>query len=378
MSLRFRAPHLAALLAVPVVAVTIAVPASAERGGPPHGDRGAHPAASAGPLVIGHRGASGYRPEHTLAAYQLAIDLGADFIEADLVATKDGVLVARHENEISETTDIADHEEFATRRTTKTIDGRPLTGWFTEDFTLAELKSLRAVERLPELRQENTLHDGRYEIPTFEEVVALAKRNSTGRARAIGIYPETKHPSYFDSIGLSLEEPLVKTLRRSGLHGRNAPVFVQSFETENLRDLDTMVAVPLVQLIGGGRGGPADDSGLTYDQMSTAAGLRTIATYADGIGPDKNRVIPLAAGGSLGEPTDLVTEAHATGLVVHPYTFRAENVFLPPALRSAGTPADYGDVLAELQAFYDAGVDGVFTDQPDLAVLVRGAERPAA
>lgn len=378
MSLRARAPHLAALLAVPVAAVAIAVPASAERGGPPDGDRGARPAATEGPLVIGHRGASGYRPEHTLAAYQLAIDLGADFIEADLVATKDGVLVARHENEISETTDVADHAEFADRRTTKTIDGRPLTGWFTEDFTLAELKTLRAQERLPELRQENTIHDGRYEIPTFDEVVALAKRNSTGRARAIGVYPETKHPTYFDSIGLSLEEPLVETLRRNGLHGRKAPVFIQSFETENLRDLDTMVAVPLVQLIGGGRGGPADTSGLTYDQMSTAAGLRTIATYADGIGPDKNRVIPVAADGSLGEPTDLVTDAHATGLVVHPYTFRAENLFLPPALRSAGTPADYGDVLAELQAFYDAGVDGVFTDQPDLAVLARQDERPAA
>jgi glycerophosphoryl diester phosphodiesterase len=374
MPLRHAAVGIAALLAVPLAAVTIAVPASADRGSAPN-QKGR--AAAEGPLVIGHRGASGYRPEHTLAAYQLAIDLGADFIEPDLVATKDRVLVARHENEISETTDVEERAEFADRRRTKTIDGRAVSGWFTEDFTLAELKTLRAEERLPELRQENTVHDGRYQVPTFEEVVALAKRNSTGRARPIGIYPETKHPTYFDKIGLSLEEPLVQTLRRHGLHDRNAPVFIQSFETENLRDLNRMVAVPLVQLIGGGRGGPADGSGLSYDQMSTAAGLRTVATYADGVGPDKNRVLPVAPDGRLAQPTDLVEDAHAVGLVVHPYTFRAEKVFLPPALRSAGTPDDYGDLFAELRAFYAAGVDGVFTDQPDLAVLARQDSRRA-
>jgi glycerophosphoryl diester phosphodiesterase len=370
-------PGCAVLVSASLAAFAFAVPASAERGGAADDRRADRTTTTEGPLIIGHRGASGYRPEHTLAAYQLAIDLGADFIEPDLVATKDGVLVARHENEISETTDVESHPAFADRHTTKTIDGRSVTGWFTEDFTLAELKTLRAEERLPDLRQENTVHDGRYEIPTFDEVVALATSNSTGRARPIGVYPETKHPTYFDSIGLSLEEPLVETLRGHGLADRNAPVFVQSFETENLRDLDTMVQVPLVQLIGGGSGGPADGSGLTYAHMSTAAGLRTIATYADGVGPDKNRVIPVAADGSLGAPTTFVRDAHAVDLLVHPYTIRAENAFLPPALRSSAAPADYGDVLAELEAFYDAGVDGVFTDQPDLAVVARSMQDAA-
>ena len=210
-----------------------------------------------------------------------------------LVATKDGALVARHENEISETTDVEEREEFADRETTKSIDGRSVTGRFTEDFTLAELKTLRVDERLPELRQENTIHDGLYEIPTFDEVLALARNNGTGRARPIGVYPETKHSTYFDSIGLSLEEPLVQALRSHGLADRNAAMFVQSFETNNLRELDAMVEVRLVQLIGGGSDGPADGSGLTYEHMSTAAGLRTIASYADGVGPDKNRVIPV-------------------------------------------------------------------------------------
>ncbi len=358
-----------ALVAVPLAAALVpahAVAADAREAAP----RATQARGSHHPLVIAHRGASGYRPEHTLAAYQLAIDLGADFIEPDLVATKDGVLVARHENEISGTTDVADRPEFADRRTTKRIDGRAVTGWFTEDFTLAELKTLRAKERLPLLRQENTIHDGRYEIPTLQEVVDLAKRNSRGRERPIGIYPETKHPSYFDSIGLSLEEPLVRTLRRNGLDRAHAPVFVQSFETENLRHLDTMTRVPLVQLLGGS-GRPADGSGSTYDEMSRPEGLRVIATYADGIGPDKSRVIPVGADGSLGEPTTLVRDAHEVGLVVHPYTFRAENAFLPPALRSPGGSEDYGQALVELEAFFEAQVDGVFADQPDLAVIAR-------
>ena len=191
------------------------------------------------PIVIGHRGASGYRPEHTLAAYRLAIRLGADYVEPDLVSTKDGVLVARHENEISGTTDVADHPEFADRRTTKTIDGRPVTGWFTEDFTLAELKTLRAKERLPQVRPDNTRYDGRFEIPTLNEVLDLVKQESHREGRKIGVYPETKHPTYFDSIGLSLEEPLVRTLRRHGLDQRTSKVFIQSFETANLKSSTT-------------------------------------------------------------------------------------------------------------------------------------------
>src|SRR5690242_20240985 len=194
----------------------------------------------ADPVVIAHRGASGYRPEHTLASYRLAIAMGADFIEPDLVSTKDGVLVARHENEISGTTDVADHPEFADRRATKVIDGRPVAGWFTEDFTLAELKTLRAKERLPQVRPDNTRYDGMFEVPTFEEVLALAKQESRRTGRRIGVYPETKHPTYFDGIGLSLEEPLVAALRRHGLDRPRAAVIIQSFETGNLRELDAM------------------------------------------------------------------------------------------------------------------------------------------
>ncbi len=276
---------------VALVAVVLSVlPADAEK---PQSvsDKGPGPAAGVdrAPIVIGHRGASGYRPEHTLASYQLAADLGADFIEPDLVSTSDGVLVARHENEISGTTDVAEHAEFADRRTTKTIDGAELTGWFTEDFTLAELKTLRAVERIPEVRPDNTAFDGTETIPTLQEVIDLARRED------VGIYPETKHPSYFDSIGLSLEEPLVETLEANGYDGRRDPVFIQSFETANLRELDRMTKLPLVQLIGG-NGAPYDlveaGDARTYDDLVTPEGLMEIARYADGIGPDKNRIVP--------------------------------------------------------------------------------------
>ncbi|WP_019812543.1 glycerophosphodiester phosphodiesterase [Saccharomonospora saliphila] len=323
------------------------------------------------PVVIGHRGASGYRPEHTLAAYELAARMGADYIEPDLVTTADGVLVARHEPEIGGTTDVADRPEFADRRTTKVVDGEPVTGWFAEDFTLAELKTLRAVERIPELRQHNTVFDGRFEIPTLSEVIDLARRLSRELRREIGIYPETKHPTYFREQGLDLEPALVRTLTRHGLNRPDARVYVQSFEVTNLRELDRHLRVPLVQLIGGS-GAPYDlvASGdpRTYDDLVTPDGLAAISRYAEGIGPAKGRVIPTGADGDLGEPTSLVGDAHEAGLTVHPYTFRAENAFLPAGLRSSDDPAEWGDILAEYAAFLDAGVDGVFADQPDIAV----------
>lgn len=326
------------------------------------------------PLVIGHRGASGYRPEHTLESYRLAIRMGADYIEPDLVSTKDGVLVARHENEISGTTDVADHPEFADRRTTKVVDGVSETGWFTEDFTLAELKTLRAKERLPALRQHNTLYDGRFAVPTLQEVIDLARSEGRREHRDIGIYPETKHPTYFDSIGLSLEEPLVRALRRNGLAGRHAKVFIQSFETHNLQELDRMIDVPLVQLVDSS-GAPYDLASngdpRTYADLVTPAGLRVVATYADAVGVNKNLVVPRRADGSLAEPTSLVGDAHDVGLLVHAWTFRNENAFLPLDFRQGSDPADYGDAASEYALFLGLGVDGVFSDNPDTAVAAR-------
>ena len=337
-------------------------------------------------LVIGHRGASAYRPEHTLAAYELAARTGADFIEPDLVSTKDGVLVDRHEPEISGTTDVAQRPEFADRRATKTIDGVVYDGWFTEDFTLAELKTLRAVERLPLLRQESTTFDGLYEVPTLDEVLALRARLSRELHREIGVYIETKHPTYFDGLGLSLEEPLAEDLVQARWDRRRFPVVVQSFETANLRQIaGTGVDVPLVQLLSA-TGAPADlvaaGDPRTYADLVTPEGLAWVSTYADGIGPDKSMVIPLQADGTLGQPGPLVDDAHAEGLVVHPYTFRPENGFLPADYDLGADPADFGRALAELQAFWEAGVDGVFTDAPDLGVesrrLFTEAEEDAA
>ncbi|HEX6022996.1 MAG TPA: glycerophosphodiester phosphodiesterase [Solirubrobacter sp.] len=342
-----------------LLAGSVAVPASAKKPDKPKGE----------PLVIGHRGASAYRPEHTLASYQLAIDMGADYIEPDLVSTKDGVLVARHENEISGTTDVKQHPEFADRETTKTIDGRQLTGWFTEDFTLAELKTLRAIERIPETRPANTAHNGLYEVPTLQEVIDLAKREG------VGIYPETKHPTYFDSIGLSLEEPLIKALRKNGLDRRNAPVFVQSFEVSNLQELSRKLKVKLVQLTSA-TGQPYDftvkKDPRTYADLTTPSGLRWVARYADGIGPDKAQIVP----SDPKSPTSLVRDAHRAGLTVHPYTFRPENTFLLPVFRQ-GNPSSpeflrsRGNQPAELKLFYKLGVDGLFADNPDTAVAVR-------
>ena len=329
------------------------------------------------PLVIGHRGASGYRPEHTLAAYALAIDQGADFVEPDLVSTSDGVLVARHENEISETTDVADHPEFADRHATKVIDGRTVSGWFTEDFTLAELKTLRAKERLPLVRPQNTAYNGQFAVPTLQEVLDLARARST-RARPIGVYPETKHPTYFDSLGLSMEEPLVRTLHANGHRSRTAPVFIQSFEVGNLVDLDEMTKLRLVQLLDAS-GQPYDvraaGGTTTYADMATRTGLRRIATYADGVGPNKNHIIPRRADGTLGTPTAVVKNAHRAGLDVHTWTFRVENQFLPAEYRSSANPNAPGDLAAELRAFFAMGVDGVFTDNPDIADAVRDGIR---
>jgi len=321
--------------------------------------------------VIGHRGASGYRPEHTLASYELAARLGADFIEPDLVSTQDGVLVARHENEISGTTDVASRPEFSARRATKTVDGVSVTGWFTEDFTLAELKTLRAVERLPAVRQRNTLYNGLFTVPTFQEVLDLSERLSRELRRPIGVYPETKHPTYFRSIGLGLEGPLVRALRRNHLDRRDAPVFVQSFEAVNLRDLRGRhrLTVPLVFLTDAA-GGPFGDP-RTYADYLTPAGLAELRTFVSGIGPEKGQIIPRTADGTLGTPSSLVANAHHAGLVVHPYTFRAENQFLPADYRTGTDPNAYGRAIDEQTTFLATGIDGLFTDQADIGVLSR-------
>ncbi|WP_107764981.1 glycerophosphodiester phosphodiesterase [Nocardioides terrigena] len=347
-----RKTSLAAAVALTAAATTLLVPTAAQAG--PSTDL------SADPVVIGHRGASGYRPEHTIAAYELAIRQGADYIEPDLVSTRDGVLVARHENEISGTTDVADHPEFADRRTTKTIDDRPVTGWFTEDFTYKELRTLRAVERLPGVRPDNTAYDGDFRVPTLDEVLKLARREG------VGVYPETKHPTYFDSIGLSLEEPLVAALEKRRMDDADDEVVIQSFEVSNLRDLDAMVDVDLAQLVDGA-GGPFDLPGTTYASMVTAAGLRTIATYADGLGAAKNWVLPRDASGATGAPSAVVDDAHAAGLVVHVWTLRRENQFMATNFRVGTDPNAPGDMYAESLAFLDAGVDGLFSDNPDIA-----------
>ncbi len=312
------------------------------------------------PLVIAHRGASGYRPEHTLAAYELAIEQGADVIEPDLVPTKDGVLVARHENAIGDTTDVADHPAFADRRTTKTIDGERITGWFTEDFTLAELKTLRAKERLPLLRPDNTAHDGKYPIATLTEIIALAK------ARGVGIYPETKHPTYFRSIGLETDTPLVAALKEAGWDRAAAPVFIQSFEVANLKRLKGMTKVRLIQLMDA-KGGPADGAEPSYAAMATPAGLKRIAAYAWGIGPNKAMIAANAT------PTALVRDAHAAGLRVHPWTFRAENYFLPRGFTAGLNPRGHGRLSDEIARYLAAGIDGFFTDFPDTGVAARNA-----
>ena len=320
-------------------------------------------------LVIGHRGASALRPEHTLESYAKAIEDGANVIEPDLVSTRDGVLVTRHENEISGTTDVASKPEFAARRTTKLIDNVSTTGWFTEDFTLAELQMLRARERIPLNRPANTAFDGQFLVPTFQAVMDLARSKTRETGRTIAIYPETKHPSYFKSINLPLEKRLVDVLDANGYRGKSAPVFIQSFEVANLKEIRKLTDVRIVQLMSAS-GQPEDfrlaGDARTYADISSAAGLRETARYANGIGPDKNMVIARNAQNNLGTPTSLVANAHAAGLIVHPYTFRPENPFLPEELRrgSTASPSERGDLLAEITVYLQAGIDGFFTDDP--------------
>jgi glycerophosphoryl diester phosphodiesterase len=314
------------------------------------------------PLVIGHRGAAGHRPEHTLASYELAIDYGVDFIEPDLVSTRDGVLIARHENDISATSDVA--EKFPERRTTKTIDGKEIEGYFTEDFTLAEIKTLRARERLP---SRNQGWNGVYEIPTFQEVIDLARRRSQTNGRVIGVYPETKHPSYFRAIGIALEPRLLEVLEANGYRNADAPVFIQSFEVQNLIDLSKRTRVRLIQLMEDDKLQPYDfvltGDRRTYGDLMTPKALAGIAAYAFGIGPYKRSIVPQGSDGALRAPTTLVADAHKAGLAVHPYTFRDEPAFLAPDYRL--------DPVQEYLQFYRLGVDGVFSDFGDTAVRAR-------
>jgi glycerophosphoryl diester phosphodiesterase len=332
----------------------------------------AHSDGGAGVVVVGHRGAPGYRPEHTLASYELAFRQGVDWVDVDLVPTMDGQLVARHENDITGTTDVAGHPEFAGRKTTKVVDGTALTGWFTEDFTLAELKTLRAVERIPDLRPNNTVYNGRRQVATYQEVLDLTRRLGRELHRTLGTFPEIKHSTYFTSIGLPTEPELVHLLDRNGLNRRDAPVVVQSFEVTNLKELGKRVRVPLVQLTSP-TGAPADlvakGDRRTYADLVTPEGLREISTYAAYLGPDKSQIIPRDAAGNAASPTSLVKDAHNAGLKVVPYTFRAENSFLPVNLRSSADPVRWGDIFAEESAFLATGIDGFFADQPDTALV---------
>ena len=381
----------ALLTASALVAVATTLVAGDDRRGDPRAGR-----REASPLVLGHRGATGYLPEHTLASYALAIEQGADYIEPDLVATKDGVLVARHEVDITGTTDVAAHPEFAARRTTKTIDGSASTGWFADDFTLAEIKTLRAVQRLGFRPQQ---YNGSYQVPTFAEVIALAQSAQRRHGRVVGVYPETKHPTYHQQVGLPLERRVLEVLGRYGWNRANAPVFIQSFEVANLKQLRRMTRVRLVQLIDANDvrlDGTIDSTGYgpydfvaagdprTYADLVTPVGLAEIATYADGLGPWKRYIVGAAGrdldGNGVADdmngdgvsndadrtatgPTSLVADAQAAGLFVHAYTWRNEARYLL---------ANYGDdPVQEYLQFYCLGVDGVFSDNPDTAVTAR-------
>ena len=334
------------------------------------------PEAPPKPLVIGHRGASALRPEHTLASYRKAIEDGADVIEPDLVVTKDGVLVARHENEISGTTNVSTLSQFADRRVTKSIDGVPITGWFTEDFTLAELKTLRARERIPQNRPANTEFNDQFEIPTLAEVIALAKEMSNSTGRTIHIYPETKHPTYFKGISLPFEDRLITALKADDFTKTRATVFIQSFETANLKELRQKIGTSqpnwkLVQLIDSAEKAPYDfvAAGDTrkYADLLTQASIQEIAAYADGLGPYKLNLVNVDANGAFLTPSEVIRYAHDAGMKVHSWTFRPEDPFLPAALRSAGGTAstrNESGSITEIQHYLRAGLDGFFTDDP--------------
>ncbi|MEU0525476.1 glycerophosphodiester phosphodiesterase [Streptomyces niveus] len=339
------------------------------RGGRPRPPRKRLPV----PTIVGHRGASGYRPEHTLGSYQLALDLGAHVIEQDLVPTKDGHLVCRHENDITGTTDVADHPEFAGRRTTKSVDGVSLTGWFTEDFTLAELKKLRAKERIPQSRPHSTLYNGRWEIPTFEEVLRWADEEGRRRGEPVWLYVETKHPTYFRGLGLGLEERLAKLLRRYGRDRQDSPLFLQSFEPTSMQRMAKLVSTPRVVLFDAADTQPWDfkqsgDPRFVRD-LITPEGLKWIASFAQGVGPWVDLIIPKDKDGKLGKPTTLVRDAHAKGLILHPYTMRNENSFLPADFRIGTDPNAYGDVFGAFKTYFEQGIDGIFTDNPDTGLL---------
>lgn len=333
-------------------------------------------------LVIGHRGASALRPEHTLASYAKAIADGADYVEPDLVMTKDGVPVARHENEISTTTDVASHPEFAARKTTKTIDGHRVTGWFTEDFTLAELRTLRARERLPDYR--STRYDGDFQIPTFDEIIDFVATESATLGRVIGIIPEIKHGTYFQKTGLPMEDRVLAIIAAHH-YTQHAPVEIQSFEIANLRYLRGKLGkrhpnVRLLQLIDDLREQPYDvvstGGKLSYGDMVKPAGLREIAGYADAIGPNIRSIIPLNPDGTLGTPTLLVHDAHAAGLEVHPYTFRPENHFQARNFWQGSDPKTFNEAgsIAEIRAYLAVGIDAFFTDDP--AIGRKALDRP--
>ncbi|WP_426246918.1 glycerophosphodiester phosphodiesterase family protein [Nocardioides sp. LHG3406-4] len=328
------------------------------------------------PAVVAHRGASGHRPEHTLDAYRTAIRMGVDDIELDVVATRDGVLVARHENEIGGTTDVADHPRFADRRTTRMIDGESLTGWFTEDFTLDELKQLTARERLPKLRSANTSYDGREAVPTLSEVLAMVQAESVRRGRGVGVMVELKHASYFDMLGLPLDVPLLADLAHHGLDHPRSRVSVMAFETTILRRLATECRLPLIQLVGARRERPADLVAVgdrrTYADLVTPEGLGWVDEYADGLGVMKGLVLPRDATGRTGSPSNLVRDAHRHWLTVHVWTLRAENAYLPVNFRGPGRPRQHGDLAAEARAHLAAGVDGLITDHPDQVIPVVG------
>ncbi|MGF1615651.1 MAG: glycerophosphodiester phosphodiesterase family protein [Gammaproteobacteria bacterium] len=334
------------------------------------------------PIVIAHRGASGYLPEHTLAAYAIAILQGADFVEPDLVMTLDGHLIARHDNLLNFTTDVASRLEFAGRRDTKVLDGVEVTGWFSEDFTLEEIKALGAIERLPQQRPANVRFDNQFGVPTLEEIIALVQGFEASSGRPIGLYPETKHPTYFQKRGLAMEQALVATLRRGGYEAeKRRRIFIQSFETANLKALREMTAMPLVQLLGplGQPYDVASDAGtLSYDAMASREGLQAIAAYADGVGVEKGHFV-LPAGTNTRDQIDqtsrFVEEAHRTGLVVHAYTFRAETALQPESLWCAQPedPRARDRLMTEIKAFLATGLDGFFVDQPDVGVKARDA-----